>query len=85
MEIWTFWMLVLLVVLLVVFYLIAREFQRVAEMKGYQSKKYFWICFFCGLAGYLLVIALPERGTTQVQRPNNQNNVVSADNALPKL
>ena len=29
------------------------------------QKKYFWPCFLLGAVGYLLVIALPDRGNTQ--------------------
>lgn len=42
-------------------YLIAREFYRAAEAKGFHSKKYLWIPFWLGLVGYLLVIALPTK------------------------
>lgn len=48
--------------LLVFAYFIAHWFFEVAEEKGYHSKKYFWICFWLGVVGYLLVIALPDRG-----------------------
>ena len=41
-------------------YLIAKEFYIAAQGKGYSQKKYFWICFFLGIIGYLLVIALPS-------------------------
>lgn len=51
-------------VLVVLAYYIALWFFEVAEEKGYHSKKYFWICFWLGLIGYLLVIALPDRGNS---------------------
>ena len=41
---------------------IAKQFQEVAKAKGYHASKYFWICFWLGFVGYLLVIALPDRG-----------------------
>lgn len=41
---------------------IASWFSEAAREKGYSGAKYFWICFFFGLAGQLLVIALPDRG-----------------------
>ena len=40
-------------------YYIAKQFEAVANMKGHFLKRYFWLCFFFGVAGYLLVIALP--------------------------
>lgn len=47
------------------FYLIAREFYKIAVQKGHPQKKYLWISFFCTYIGYLLVIALPDRGEAQ--------------------
>ena len=35
-------------------------FQEAAANKGFDEAKYFWICFFFGLVGYLFVIALPN-------------------------
>lgn len=43
----------------------AKQFEEVAQKKGHNQKKYFWICFLLGAIGYLLVIALPDRGNTQ--------------------
>ena len=48
-------------------YLIAREFYFAAREKGYSGKKYLWICFFLGMVGYLLVIALPNRASAKVE------------------
>lgn len=52
--------LIIIVVLLVNSFL-ATEFSVVAAMKGYQEQKYFWIPFFFGILGYILVAALPDR------------------------
>ena len=41
---------------------VAFEFSDVAEDKGYTGAKYFWYAFLLGCIGYLLVIALPDRG-----------------------
>ena len=46
-------------------YLIAREFYFAAQEKGHPGKKYLWICFFLGMVGYLLVIALPNRASAK--------------------
>lgn len=43
-------------------YFVAKWFFEAAEAKGYHDRKYFWICFWLGVIGYLLVIALPDRG-----------------------
>lgn len=43
---------------------ISNQFYEVAKAKGYHDSKYLWICFWLGLVGYLLVIALPDHGNT---------------------
>ena len=42
--------------------LLAQEFYKAAVMKGWSGKKYFWYAVVLTIAGYLLVIALPDRG-----------------------
>ena len=49
------------IVALIIMYLIAAEFYKIAEDKGYHEKKYLWLSFFFGPVGYLLVVALPDR------------------------
>lgn len=56
--------LLLSLILLYIDYRIADEFYQAAQAKGFSSKKYFWITFLLGFIGYLLVIALPDRGNT---------------------
>ena len=56
-----------LVIGLVILYYIAKQFYAVAVDKGHPERKYFHICFWLGLVGYLLVIALPDRNRAQVQ------------------
>ena len=51
------------------FYL-ADQFHEVAQEKGYDDRKYFRICFWLGLPGYLLVIALPNRSNSQQTLPD---------------
>lgn len=41
-------------------FLISREFYRAAQAKGFNERKYFWLPFWLGIVGYLLVIALPS-------------------------
>lgn len=50
-----------IVAILILFY-IAYQFYSVACDKGYNEMKYFWICFLLPIVGYMLVIALPDRG-----------------------
>ena len=46
---------------IVVRWFAAKWFQEIAIEKGYESQKYFWICFLLTTLGYLLVIAMPDR------------------------
>ena len=62
MNISGFDILLIVLVYFVLAFIIAGWFSEVAREKGYSSPKYFWICFFMGLVGQLLVIALPDRG-----------------------
>ena len=59
--------------LIYVWVLICKEFQNVAERKGFPQKKYFWITLFLGVIGMFLIMALPDRGI--------QNAVVLQGNA----
>lgn len=54
--------ILIVLVYFVLAYVIAGWFSEAAKEKGYSSPKYFWACFLLGLAGWLLVIALPDRG-----------------------
>lgn len=51
-------------------YFIAKWFFEAAEEKGYHDKKYFWICFWLGAAGWILVCALPDRGNSSQASPD---------------
>lgn len=42
-------------------FIIAREFSRIAKDKGHNGRRYFHFCFWLGLVGMLMVIALPDR------------------------
>lgn len=49
------------IAILIIDYLIAKEFYAIATDKGYVATKYLWIPFLLGIVGYLLVVALPDR------------------------
>ena len=36
-------------------------FSQIAESKGWEKRKYFWLCLFGGIMGALLIIALPDK------------------------
>ena len=57
-----FWAFVFTAAAAVISYYVAKEFYKAAVARGWPEKKYFWICFLLPVAGYLLVIALPDRG-----------------------
>lgn len=58
--------ILLIIGLLAAYILAAKEFNSIANQKGYPGGKYGWWCFLFPAAGYLMVIALPDRGTKAV-------------------
>jgi len=57
-------------VIIWLWYLVAREFYRIAKEKGFPQKKYLWLTFLFGMLGMLLVVALPDRGAKlQIEIP----------------
>lgn len=72
------------IVVLVVQWLIAKEFRDIAEDKGYSDKKCFWYCFLFGIPGYLMVIALPnlnEHSVTEV--PGSEKSLQAKEGSVP--
>ena len=61
MEAYAFLYLIVFVAWLIIQYAVAGVFYSIACMKGHEEKKYFWWCFFLSIAGYLMVVALPDR------------------------
>ena len=61
MEIEGVLIIISVVVFVAVVYVIAEEFQRIAQMKGHNEKRYFWWSFLLGVVGWTMVIALPDR------------------------
>lgn len=57
---------------------IAREFQRIAAMKGHPEKRYFWWTLFLGMVGMMMVAALPNNAS----KPQQDN---AADDELPEI
>ena len=56
--------------LIVLTYYISKWFFEAAEEKGYRDKKYFWICLWLGVVGWILVCALPDRGNSSQVCPD---------------
>jgi len=68
--------LVPVIIFFVVNWFAAGEFYKLAEDKGYHSRKYFWWAFLMPVVGYILIAAMPDRG-------GNQRAVYNQD--LPEL
>lgn len=63
---------------------VASQFQRVAREKGWDERKFYWLSFLMGSAGWLLVIALPDRNAPAVvAAPASAKQVISDE--LPPL
>ena len=54
--------LLILAACLVINWFAAGEFYKIAEDKGYHGRKYFWWAFLLPGVGYLLIVAMPDRG-----------------------
>lgn len=86
------WCLAVIAVL-VIKILVAREFGRIAEDKGYEERKYYVLPFFLGIIGYLLIVALPDRHmrslTDQAEKTQEnhtaENNSTTTQPDLPEL
>lgn len=64
MDIAAFYIFLIIVVVAIFIKLnsyIAGCFYDAAKEKGFDSRRYFWIPFWFGIVGYLLVVALPNK------------------------
>lgn len=62
-------------------YFIAKQFEAAANAKGHWGSRFFHLCFWCGAIGYLLVIALPDRGKS-APTAHNAHSVPAAVQAI---
>lgn len=58
------------ILMIFVWVYIAKQFEEIAEEKGFSGKRYFWIPFLFGIIGYIMVAALPDRGVQEVEVKN---------------
>lgn len=56
-----------LIAILAVHFLVSVEFYKAAAMKGWPQKKYFYMALAFWFVGYMLIIALPDRGGSGVR------------------
>lgn len=68
------------IVLLGVHWFVAKEFYAAVVMKGWTEKKYLYLAFLLWIVGYILIVALPDRGADRLPAAGA---VVSDD--LPEL
>lgn len=62
--------IILLILFIILQYYIAKQFESTAADKGYKHSRYFHLCFWFGIVGYILVAALPDRGKDNAKTPN---------------
>lgn len=70
--------ILILAIILVIDWFAAKQFHEIAKMKGHPERKYLWWCFWLGMIGWLMVVALPDRRNTP------SNTAISSDE-LPDL
>lgn len=59
---------VAIIILLIIQFFIACEFEEIATEKGFYEKTYFWWTFLLGIVGMLMVIALPDRNIKEQEK-----------------
>ncbi len=65
--------LIIIIIFVVVQLITADEFNKIAAEKGYQGSKYFWYCLLFGIAGWMMVSALPDRKNRYHENGNTQD------------
>lgn len=78
-----FGILLVLVLVLVLSFFIALWFYEVAKEKGHHDNKYFWICFWLGIIGWLLIVALPDRAEKISSATAEKRSNAPADSDVP--
>lgn len=64
------------IAVIALWYAVAKEFQRIAAMKGHEEKRYFWWTFLFSAVGMTMVLALPDR---------SQGKSAQASDDLPEI
>lgn len=69
--------------------MVSFQFNNIAELKGYKGYTYFWFCLLLPVAGWALVIALPDlhaRPSAQPAAPANSGKTAEVvSDELPDL
>ena len=56
-----FWYIIGITIIITIYLTICMRFSMIAADKGYSGNSYFWVCFFLGIIGYIMVAALPDQ------------------------
>ena len=70
---------------IIVDYFAAREFNEIANCKGFEGNKYFWWTFLVLPIGSMMVIALPDHAKTNAAAAPKPLNTQKEDDELPDL
>ena len=57
--------LIVLAVFIFIWFKAAKNMARIAADKGYTERKWFHYCFWLGLAGFIMVCAMPDKSNRQ--------------------
>lgn len=63
-EFFVWFVIGVIIGLIINYFFVARSFRDIAEMKGHDGRAYFWLVFWLGIFGMMMVIALPDRNQT---------------------
>ena len=50
-------------IVITIYLTICTRFAMIADDKGHSGTPYFWVCFFLGIIGFIMVAALPDLTT----------------------
>ena len=69
---------------LIIDFVIARQFEKAAVMKGHpENSVAFWLCFFTGIIGYIYVASLPDLNQTVKLQEAIKEIKIESQSSLP--
>lgn len=54
-------MIIMVILAIVIWFKICRNMKRIAADKGYPERRWFHYCFWLGMVGFLMIIAMPDK------------------------
>lgn len=70
---------------IVVDVVLAIEFSKIAQDKGYYEDKYFIIALLLGIPGYILIAAMPDKNARPINTSESSNSSADDNDELPDL